>query len=93
MTIKFLNPTSEADVQEVTLAPRLCTVSGAKVGIISNGKEGTKGYFDHLTRLLYEELGVSDVVLKLKANYSAPAEPSIIAEVSDWDFALTGIGD
>ena len=93
MTIKFLNPTSEADIQEVTLAPRLSTVSGAKVGIISNGKEGTKGYFDHLTRLLYQELGVSDVVLKLKANYSAPAEPPIIAEASSWDFAITGIGD
>lgn len=93
MTIRVLNPTSEVGVQEVSLATRLGTLNGSTVGIISNGKEGTKGYFDHLTRLLSVELGVSDVVLKVKANYSAPAEPVIIAEAANWDFAITGIGD
>ena len=95
MTIKVLNPSSEVDVdvETVSLAQRLDTLSETTVGIISNGKEGTKGYFDHLTRMLYQELGVSDVVLMVKANYSAPAEQSIIAQASTWDFAITGIGD
>ena len=93
MTIRVLNPTSESDVEDLSLAPRLKQLSGTTVGIISNGKEGTKGYFEHLSRMLTLDLGVKEVVVMLKANYSAPAETAIIAEASSWDFAVTGIGD
>jgi len=93
MTIKVLNPTNEIATESVSLAPRLAALSGTTVGIVSNGKEGTKGFFDNLTRLLYDDLGVEDVVLKVKSNFSAPAEDAIIAEAANWDFAITGIGD
>lgn len=93
MTFRVLNPTSEAAIEALALAPRLQTLNGATVGIISNGKEGTKGYFAHLTRLLYDDLGVANVVLRVKSNLSAPADPPIITEAAQWDFAITGIGD
>ena len=93
MTIRVLNPTNEIAIKTTSLATRPRTFSGTTVGIISNGKEGTKGFFDHLSRLLHDDLGVQDVVFKLKSNYSAPADESIIAEAANWDFAITGIGD
>ncbi len=47
MTFRVLDPTSEAVAQVTTLAPRLEDLAGKTVGIISNGIEGTKGFFRH----------------------------------------------
>jgi hypothetical protein len=63
------------------------------VGIISNGKEGTKGFFTHLDRMLREEFGVADVVLRTKSNFSAPADRDIVDEIARWHAVVTGIGD
>jgi len=93
MTIRVLDPTNEAAPAAIALAPRLPTLAGMTVGIISNGKEGTKGYFRHLGDLLRQEHGVREVVLRVKSNYSAPADPHIIAEVRQWNAVVSGIGD
>ncbi len=65
---------------------------GAEVRI-SNGKEGTKGFFAHLERILRDEFGVADVVTRVKSNFSAPADPHIVAEIETWDAVVTGLGD
>jgi hypothetical protein len=66
---------------------------GKTVGFISNGKEGTKGFFTHLDRLLRAEFGVANVVFRTKSNYSAPADGYITGEIPNWDMVVTGIGD
>jgi len=93
MTIRVLNPTSEAVVETMQPAPRLTSLAGKTVGLISNGKEGTAGFFAHLDRLLRERYQVAQVVLRTKSNYSAPAEGEIIDEARNWDLAITGLGD
>jgi hypothetical protein len=93
MTYQVLNPTSEVSPETLTTAPRLQSLTGATVGVISNGKEGTKGFFAHLERILVDQLQVARVVLRRKSNYSAPAERSIVEEAAGWDVAITGIGD
>ena len=72
---------------------KLDTLRGKTVGFISNGKEGTKGFFGHLDRVLREEYGVKNVVFRTKSNYSAPADPHIVAEIGQWDAVISGIGD
>ena len=74
MTIRVLNPTSESTVVALEPAPRLQSLEGKTVGLISNGKEGTAGFFAHVDRLLRERYGVAEVILRTKSNYSAPAE-------------------
>ena len=71
----------------------LPTLEGKTIGFISNGKEGTKGFFGHLDRLLREEHGVAKVVMRTKSNYSAPADAHIVAEIRNWDAVISGIGD
>ena len=93
MTLRILDPTNETAPPQGQLAPRPASLAGKTVGFISNGKEGTKGYFAHLDRLLRTEFGVANVVLRVKSNYSAPADAHIIAEVRQWDAVVTGIGD
>ena len=93
MTFEVLDPTNEKLASGAGLAPRLASFAGKTIGIVNNGKEGTKGYFDHLERLLRDELGVGQVVWRTKANYSAPAEAAIVREMAGWDAVVAGVGD
>ena len=52
MTLRVLDPTNETAPPLGEPAPRLDTLAGKTVGFISNGKEGTKGFFAHLERIL-----------------------------------------
>lgn len=93
MTFRVLDPTNEARPLTGKPAPRPISLEGRVIGFISNGKEGTKGYFAHLDRMLREEMRVAEVVMRVKSNYSAPADPHIAEEIRRWDAVVTGIGD
>jgi hypothetical protein len=93
MTMRVLDPTNETRAAGVSRAPRLASLQGKTIGIITNAKEGTKGYFTHLERLLREELGVADVVWREKSNYSAPADAHIVEEIPNWHAVFAGVGD
>ena len=93
MVFEVLDPTNESAPPLGQLAPRPASLRGKTVGFISNGKEGTKGYFAHLDRMLREEFGVARIVGYVKSNYSAPADGYIVTEIANWDAIVTGIGD
>ncbi len=93
MVLHVLDPTNETAPPLGQTAPRLISLAGKTVGFVSNGKEGTKGFFAHLDRMLREELGVAEVVRRQKSNYSAPADPGIVDEIARWHAVVTGIGD
>lgn len=93
MAFQVLDPTNESAAPLGRLAPRPLSLRGKTVGFISNGKEGTKGFFVHLDRMLRDEFGVADVVWRTKSNYSAPADAAIVADIAGWDVAIAGIGD
>lgn len=93
MSIEVLDPTYGASETAFAPAPRLGSLQGKTVGIISNGKRGTRPFFAALERMLLEEAGAARVVLHTKSNYSAPADDHIMAEVPEWDAAFVGIGD
>ena len=93
MVFQVLDPTNETVPPIGQPAPRTASLAGRTVGIISNGKEGTKGFFAHLDGLLRAEFGVGDVVLRTKSNFSAPADRDIVDEIARWHAVVTGIGD
>ncbi|MBV9247658.1 MAG: hypothetical protein JO227_00215 [Acetobacteraceae bacterium] len=93
MALQVLNPTNETAAPLGQVAPRLASLAGKKVGFISNGKEGTEGFFAHLEGILRKEFGVAKVVRRTKSNYSAPADPYIVDEIARWHAVVTGIGD
>jgi len=93
MTIRVLDPSNESRAAGGQLAARPTSLKGKTVGFISNGKEGTKGYFTHLDRMLREELGVADVIWRTKSNYSAPADAHIVDEIRKWHAVVAGVGD
>ncbi len=93
MQIEILDPTHESDTRAFAPAQRLETLAGATVGIVSNGKKGTRPFFDAVERELVERHGVAKVVRLTKANYSAPAEPGILNEAERWQALIAGVGD
>ena len=93
MTFRVLDPTAGEPAATGQRAPRLDTLKGKTVGFISNGKEGTRGFFTHLDRMLRDEYGVADVIMRVKSNYSAPADADIVDEIKRWHAVVTGIGD
>ena len=92
MSIEVLDPTYGEGATAFALAGRVPSLEGKTVGIISNGKKGTRPYFASLEKYL-EEAGAAKIVWHTKSNYSAPAEASITADVENWDAAFVGIGD
>jgi hypothetical protein len=93
MTFRVLDPTHERTLSGAQPAARPASLQGKTVGLISNGKEGTKGFFIQVERMLREELGVAHVVWRTKSNYSAPAEANIVDEIRRWQAVVTGVGD
>ncbi len=93
MSFEVLDPTNEEGSGPFELAPRLDSLSGATVGVISNGKQGTRRFFDALARELMETHGAAEVVRVTKTNYSAPADIDIIDKAKQWQALVAGIGD
>jgi hypothetical protein len=88
-----LDPTNETKAAGGQPATRPTTLQGKTVGFISNGKEGTKGYFVELERQFRDAFGVADVVWRTKSNFSAPANASIVDEIKTWQAVVAGVGD
>jgi hypothetical protein len=93
MILRVLDPTNEMKATGGRPAARLSSLRGKTIGFISNRKEGTKGYFTELERMMREDLGVARVMWRTKSNYSAPADADIIGEIPKWDAVVTGVGD
>ena len=91
--MRVLDPTFEVSAAGFVPPPRLESLRGTKVGIISNGKEGTAHFFAHMEAVLRTRYGVADVVQRVKGNLSAPAERAILEEAATWDTAVAGVGD
>ncbi len=91
--MRVLDPTNEMKLVGAALAPRLSSLEGKTIGIVTNAKEGTRGYFTHLERLLRDEMRVADVVWRTKSNYSAPADAHIVKEMTNWHAVFAGVGD
>ena len=93
MSLEFLDPTCETGAAPLTLARRLDTLEGKTVAIVSNGKKGTKPFFDAFEKELREKYRVANVVRLTKSNYSAPAEPPLLRDSARWHALVSGIGD
>ncbi len=91
--MEILDPTHEGEAPDFAPACRLHSLDGATIGVISNGKKGTKPFFDALEQELVETYGVATIVRRTKSNYSAPADAAFMAEAKQWHALVAGVGD
>ena len=93
MTIEVLIPTYDSDPPGLSLVPRPSSLTGLTIGIISNGKQGTRRFFDEIRRELLDNYGAGEVVEVTKPNYSAPAGDEIMDRATHWHALVAGVGD
>jgi hypothetical protein len=93
MIIRVLDPTNEIKAAGGQPAVRPTMLEGKTIGFISNGKEGTKGYFTAFEQQFREAFGVADVIWRTKLNFSAPADAAIVDEIKAWQAVFAGVGD
>jgi len=92
MSIRLYDPTAEPRAIAATLAPRLQSLAGKRVGILDNGKANAGTLMLAVTKILQERYGVGDVVKREKPIAGPPA-PEILAALAECDFALVGSAD
>jgi len=78
----------------LTLAPRRGDLSGARVGLLENGKQNASRFLTDVADILRERFGAGEVKLRRKENFAQPAAPELIDELSrESDVVVIGIGD
>ena len=93
MPIEVLDPTWGDDTAPFAEAGALPSLAGATIGVVSNGKQGTRAFFAALADELTTVHGAAEVVVLAKSNYSAPAEAEVMDRASEWNALISGIGD
>jgi hypothetical protein len=94
MTVRYLDPTVEADPAETTLAPRLPGLDGRVLGLRANGQVNA----DRLLALVREGLEaryrLAEVLVRAKPNASRVVAADVLEELSRrCDAVVTAIGD
>lgn len=90
----FFDPTGSLTTEEHSLAPRLQTLQGTRLGILDNSKTNADRYLTMVAEELQQRYGVSEWKMVTKPNLGQPARDEDIDAVSaDVDFVITGIGD
>ena len=94
MTIRYLNPVQKPEIAPADLAPRLPSLEGMNIGLLSNGKTNAAKLLDMIARELSFETRLGDVVSKRKLNAGSNCPPDLRDELlAQSDAIITGLGD
>ncbi|HET7047233.1 MAG TPA: UGSC family (seleno)protein [Solirubrobacteraceae bacterium] len=97
MTSAIMDPTGRSERKAsagLKLAPRRADLSGARVGLLENGKQNARLFLEEVAGILRERFGAGDVQLRRKEVFSAPAPPELVDEISAAsDVVVVGVGD
>jgi hypothetical protein len=90
--VTVYDPTAEPRNTEATLAARLRSLRGARVGILDNGKANAGALMLAVAERLRTAHGVTDVV-KCQKPVAGPPSPEVLRDLSRCDFVLVGSAD
>ncbi len=97
MTSAILDPTGlsgKSTSVGLTLAPRRGELSGARVGLLENGKQNARRFLEDVADILRERHGAGEAKLRRKENFAQPAPAELIDALSaESDLVVIGIGD
>lgn len=79
--------------EERSMAPRLATLRGMRVGLLDNRKSNANVLLGEMGRLLSDHHGVAEVHMVEKPIFSRPAPHELLSRLEEFDLVLTAIGD
>jgi hypothetical protein len=90
----LISPVNEAMPAESTLAPRLSSLLGKRVGLLDNSKSKADRLLDAVATILQAQYGFTDIVRRRKPSASKPADPQVVDELAKTcDLVIVGVGD
>jgi hypothetical protein len=90
--IRLYDPTAEPRVVAATLAPRLESLAGKRIGILFNSKANADVLMLAVARTLQERYGAGEIVKRDKPVAGPPSAEALKA-LSECDLALVGSAD
>ncbi|MFZ0973135.1 MAG: hypothetical protein WAN22_12980 [Solirubrobacteraceae bacterium] len=97
MTSAILDPTGLSGKNTsvgLTLAARSGELTGARVGLLENGKQNASLFLTEVADILRERYGAGEAKLRRKENFAQPAPQELIDQLSsESDLVVIGIGD
>ena len=90
----LLNPSSQGDVSEKYLAPRLDNLDGKVMGLLDITKNGSDIFLERVEELICERFEITEIVRVKKPTFSRPAPSELLVELSEHaDFVIEGLAD
>jgi hypothetical protein len=93
MPITVLDPTLAPAAAPARLAPGLRALTGARVGLLDNGKANVDRFLDQVADVLRTAHGVGEIVRLRKPNMSAPAPDAMLDTLAACDAVISAVGD
>ena len=93
MPITVINPTSQSEPEALRLAPPVPSLDGCLVGVLNNGKANSDRLLGRIEAILRERYGVRELLWRQKPDFSRPAPPELLRELSACDAIITATGD
>jgi len=90
----ILDPTTEPEPVEFSMAPRPDTLDGKVLGLMDNGKANAGKILDLFAEELTKRCKLAGVVRKRKSDPSKPAPQAMLDELAEkCQIVVAGIGD
>ena len=87
----LVSPLSEPVLATSTLAPRLASLHGKRIGLLDNSKNRAAQLLDAVAAMLEAQYGCASVMRHRKPSASKPAAPEVLAEFArTCDLVLSG---
>ncbi|MEC9286149.1 MAG: hypothetical protein VYC36_09270 [Pseudomonadota bacterium] len=95
MSMELMDPGADGDGGPTRVtAPRLASLDGKKIGLLSNGKANAELLLRETAARFEKEHGCSVVHFIDKRNAGKPADPAYLAKLAaEADFLITAVGD
>jgi len=91
--IVILDPTGEVEQRVFVRPPRLGSLAGRTIGLLSDGIHTSTPFLERLGELLLVKHQVKRVILRVKPNLSLPAPKGMLDElVTEADAVVVGVG-
>src|SRR5262249_23222872 len=87
--IRLYDPTAEPRAVTASLAPRLTTLQGKRIGILDNGKANAGTLMLAVARTLQERYGAGEIV-KREKPVAGPPSPEALEALAQCDLTLVG---
>lgn len=91
-TIRILDPVSKPREQKQSLAPRLATISGKRLGVISNGWHSFDVMSGHMAELATAKHEAREVVYRKNPSAASATPKPEMDAIAATNAAIVGIG-